>query len=685
MTDQVGVGTASPSVTSKVHIDASAGGFANGLTVSNGTLSCPGAGTTSERFGVGAVIGGAGNFNLAIGGTGAAANGDDDCIAIGHSVTAGLPGNSNNIAVGSGCTAGVLNAGTFECIAIGDGAKADVAAAGNDLIAIGDAAFSTGLQYCISLGSGPIAGQTITDANMIAVGRNARARQGDNNIAIGNAALAGHTSGTASNLIGIGQQASARGAGDCIALGAFTTAGVTATNSNLIAIGSFADAQGADDAIVLGNASINRNASGTRVANVFVVGGVAHAATDVYFGTGIGSTGSTVPGATTIHGTGGSATVNQNGAEITLAGGLGFGAGNAGGNVRFSTGRTGSANTLTLAGFFNAADGTLSVPGAGSTSERFGINSVASATNSLAVGKTAVVTAGATGGTAVGVGATLGAAALHGVALGDAAFMNTTARGIAIGWGAGDAAVSGAADNISIGNGPVTGGHNDCIAIGDFCQAGSTTSENNDIALGNSAIIYGIRNIGIGFGPTVSTITAVDTIVLGAATADWGGVNSHSNAFIAGATGKAITDVWFGSGQNSGGSAPTVWSLRGSENWGSVSNKNGADLRIVGGRGYDGGTGGEVQIRTSNVAGGGVIGTEQIVGLFDRKGNAALGLNATTETSTDGFTYIPAGTTTGTPSGTPTTISGFVPMWYDTTANKLWIYNGGWKTTTVFA
>jgi hypothetical protein len=56
--------------------------------------------------------------------------------------------------------------------------------------------------------------------------------------------------------------------------------------------------------------------------------------------------------------------------------------------------------------------------------------------------------------------------------------------------------------------------------------------------------------------------------------------------------------------------------------------------------------------------------------------SAALDTNAT-----DGFLYIP--TTTDTPSGTPRSYTGRVAMHYDTANNKLWIYNGGWKSVTL--
>lgn len=57
----------------------------------------------------------------------------------------------------------------------------------------------------------------------------------------------------------------------------------------------------------------------------------------------------------------------------------------------------------------------------------------------------------------------------------------------------------------------------------------------------------------------------------------------------------------------------------------------------------------------------------------------ADGLRATISTSaTTGFTYLAscAGTPTGVPANTPT---GAIPVVYDTSANKLWAYNGSWR------
>jgi hypothetical protein len=61
-------------------------------------------------------------------------------------------------------------------------------------------------------------------------------------------------------------------------------------------------------------------------------------------------------------------------------------------------------------------------------------------------------------------------------------------------------------------------------------------------------------------------------------------------------------------------------------------------------------------------------------------GGLVVGVAAIATNATDGFLYIPS--CAGTPTGTPSTQTGTVPMVYDTTNHKLYIYDSGWKGGT---
>lgn len=64
---------------------------------------------------------------------------------------------------------------------------------------------------------------------------------------------------------------------------------------------------------------------------------------------------------------------------------------------------------------------------------------------------------------------------------------------------------------------------------------------------------------------------------------------------------------------------------------------------------------------------------------IDSNGNI-YGTSGTTG-MTNGFFYIPAAA--GAPTGAPTAVSGRVPMYYDTTNNQFYVYNGAWKKVTL--
>jgi hypothetical protein len=63
---------------------------------------------------------------------------------------------------------------------------------------------------------------------------------------------------------------------------------------------------------------------------------------------------------------------------------------------------------------------------------------------------------------------------------------------------------------------------------------------------------------------------------------------------------------------------------------------------------------------------------------IDNKGNVVINTAAIATTATDGFLYVPS--CAGTPTGTPTTYTGRIPIVVDSTNNKLYFYSGGaWR------
>jgi len=61
-----------------------------------------------------------------------------------------------------------------------------------------------------------------------------------------------------------------------------------------------------------------------------------------------------------------------------------------------------------------------------------------------------------------------------------------------------------------------------------------------------------------------------------------------------------------------------------------------------------------------------------------KTGSVLLADTVLATTATDGFTYVP--TCAGIPTGVPTAQLGTAPVVYDTTDNRLYVYNGGWKS-----
>lgn len=96
----------------------------------------------------------------------------------------------------------------------------------------------------------------------------------------------------------------------------------------------------------------------------------------------------------------------------------------------------------------------------------------------------------------------------------------------------------------------------------------------------------------------------------------------------------------------------------------------GGTIYLQGGSGGATGDGGDIYLSSGYTGGGGI------------NGNIVIGGGATGPTRTSDFVYIPtaAGAATGAPSGTYTA---YAPLVFDTTSNKLFIYNSGWKSVTL--
>lgn len=66
--------------------------------------------------------------------------------------------------------------------------------------------------------------------------------------------------------------------------------------------------------------------------------------------------------------------------------------------------------------------------------------------------------------------------------------------------------------------------------------------------------------------------------------------------------------------------------------------------------------------------------------ILDKNGSTIIGdLVAVSSNATDGFLYIPS--CNGIPSGVPTSRTGKVPIIYDVSTNRIFAYNGAWKST----
>lgn len=172
---------------------------------------------------------------------------------------------------------------------------------------------------------------------------------------------------------------------------------------------------------------------------------------------------------------------------------------------------------------------------------------------------------------------------------------------------------------------------------------------------------------------TASAAVVANTSVTTPLYASTGTMNITAGGQIVMAAGGQGNPISITSSNNTGGAGgnSSVTAGNGSSTGGTLSLKSGNGAAGIGGSiTIAAGTGG-------NAIGGDISITPGAGSGGSQAGALTLGVGAPATAAFGGFPYMPA--MGGAPSGAPTAKTGFCPFVYDTTNNKLWIYNGSWK------
>ncbi len=221
-----------------------------------------------------------------------------------------------------------------------------------------------------------------------------------------------------------------------------------------------------------------------------------------------------------------------------------------------------------------------------------------------------------------------------------------------------------------------TGSYN--TAVGGTALANCQTTDYNT-AVGYQALVNTTSgaNTAIGFGAGAVNTSGTGNLFLGLNAGD-GTANNASNRMVAGSDAVPLNDIWFGKGESN--AAATAYTIHGTR--GAGADKVGGGVILAGGESTGSGVGGSVKIQTAP-AGGSSSTLNTLVDRLtaDQLGNVVLGSAAIATNATDGFLYMV--TCAGTPTGAPTGFTGRCAFVYDTSANKIWVYNGSWRGIVV--
>lgn len=278
-----------------------------------------------------------------------------------------------------------------------------------------------------------------------------------------------------------------------------------------------------------------------------------------------------------------------------------------------------------------------------------------------------------------------------------------------------------AAAGITIGTSVITGGTNTRVLFDDSGvvgeDAGLTYNKSTSaLALGSAGLLFwstdvnlnrqsaGVIRVGTTAANTSGFLWAAGLVAVGAVDVNYygGGICIDPNTQF----GWAATNIATGTKDvilTRGGAAtlqfgaanaaaPVAQTMRVQSVVAGTADTAGTDWTHIGSLSTGAGAGGKMVFKTSAKGAASTTQNTSLTALTISAGttnNTNVGMPSVIQgngaaiatTATDGFMYI--ANCAGTPTGVPTAFTGSTPMVYDTSANKIWAYNGSWRGVAV--